>query len=116
MENNIKRPSLESTTLKTLVVLEDKGFEAYKDMILDAYATSDRLTRMFYGNNKEKLDEDKLNGVMSIISIVTNAKYNKLIRKEDKEKYNALVQLLLDKAADMIKIKTEEDIETYCKK
>ena len=115
MKNNKKEPTIEDTTLKTLMVLDQEGFEAYKDMILEAYATSDQLTELFYKGQKEEFDADKLSGVMAIVSMVTNAKFNKLVKKEDKEKYNALVQLLMDRATDLIKIKNKEDTEIYCK-
>lgn len=115
MKNNKKVPTIEDTTLKTLMVLDQEGFEAYKDMILEAYATSDQLTEMFYKDQKDRYDEDKLSEVMAVISMVANAKFNKLIKKEDKEKYNALVQLLMDRATDLIKIKNKEDVEIYCK-
>ena len=116
MEDNKKESRLIDSTIKSLVFLENQGFEAYKDMILNAYAISDRMTKVHYGNNKERFDEDKLSGVISILSIVTNAKFNKVIKVEDKEKYNALLQLLLDRTADLMKIRTEEDVEIYCKK
>lgn len=116
MKNGKKELTLEDTAIKTLIVLDIEGFEAYKDLILDGYATADKLAKLHYKNQKEKHDADKLNGVMSILSVISNAKFNKVVKKEDKEKYNALAQLLIDKAADLIKIKTEEDVETYCKK
>lgn len=115
MKNSKKEPTLEQTTIKSLMVLDQEGFEAYKDMILEAYATSDQLTELFYKDQKEEFDADKLSGVMAVISMVANAKFNRLVKKEDKEKYNALVQLLMDRATDLIKIKNKEDVETYCK-